>query len=555
MQDESLEYKNKIIQIKKQLSRIQELGIDTNKYEEILNSILSSIENDLDESNRKEIFKEAFVNKSYVDGISKLNNLMFLLEEYNTYYKAFNTSIYIDLSLEEELGPEKINKFVSEIQSTLKSLKVSNHLHFKDEKMVLEKVYDVTYKLIKRELITNGKSNLLEAIKSNEIDSSFIEELITKDIKSSNKTQELNSKLHELKSKGLESSLLNEELILLLIDKPEITDTEKISEFEQLSNNIYKNGVKIKDAKKSTKQTQEIIEMAKSNLKDRRKDLIKAKMLQMGPYVLPSLVVAGAIFGTLSKTKKDSMQDYYEVKTKTYSTYDESVKDKELTHEFKDGISNGATIVTVNKYSTWKENNGREIINYEVADIPSRNIEDYALLDETNGLIKTGSDFQNSNALKNSEVPYKNNKEVTIVNVSEYTNPVKKLNKEYYISNALIGITIELIGLAIALAMAKLIMLGTSIKEEVEFRKSEVQRCKNSLYNLYKQLEQERIKLKFLLDSNDKLKKEYIDFYNKNKILLYSEKETFNETMKILEELDKVKINENEVKIKRKVLN
>ncbi len=555
MQDESLEYKNKIIQIKKQLSRIQELGIDTNKYEEILNSILSSIENDLDESNRKEIFKEAFVNKSYVDGISKLNNLMFLLEEYNTYYKAFNTSIYIDLSLEEELGPEKINKFVSEIQSTLKSLKASNHLHFKDEKMVLEKVYDVTYKLIKRELITNGKSNLLETIKLNEIDSSFIEELITKDIKSSNKTQELNSKLHELKSKGLESSLLNEELILLLIDKPEITDTEKISEFEQLSNNIYKNGVKIKNAKKSTRQTEEIIEMAKSNLKDRRKDLIKAKMLQMGPYVLPSLVAAGAIFGTLSKAKKDSIQDYYEVKTKTYSTYDESVKDKELAHEFKDGISNRATIVTVNKYSTWKENNGREIINYEVADIPSRNIKDYALLDETNGLIKTGSDFQNSNALKNSEVPYKNNKEVTIVNVSEYTNPVKKLNKEYYISNALIGITMELIGLAIALAMAKLIMLGTSIKEEVEFRKSEVQRCKNGLYNLYKQLEQERIKLKFLLDSSDKLKEEYIDFYNQNKALLYSEKETFNETMKILEELDKVKINENEVKIKRKVLN
>lgn len=555
MQDESLEYKNKIIQIKKQLSRIQELGIDTNKYEEILNSILSSIENDLDESNRKEIFKEAFVNKSYVDGISKLNNLMFLLEEYNTYYKAFNTSIYIDLSLEEELGPEKINKFVSEIQSTLKSLKASNHLHFKDEKMVLEKVYDVTYKLIKRELITNGKSNLLETIKLNEIDSSFIEELITKDIKSSNKTQELNSKLHELKSKGLESSLLNEELILLLIDKPEITDTEKISEFEQLSNNIYKNGVKIKNAKKSTRQTEEIIEMAKSNLKDRRKDLIKAKMLQMGPYVLPSLVAAGAIFGTLSKAKKDSIQDYYEVKTKTYSTYDESVKDKELAHEFKDGISNRATIVTVNKYSTWKENNGREIINYEVADIPSRNIKDYALLDETNGLIKTGSDFQNSNALKNSEVPYKNNKEVTIVNVSEYTNPVKKLNKEYYISNALIGITMELIGLAIALAMAKLIMLGTSIKEEVEFRKSEVQRCKNGLYNLYKQLEQERIKLKFLLDSSDKLKEEYIDFYNQNKALLYSEKETFNVTMKILEELDKVKINENEVKIKRKVLN
>ena len=549
--DESLEYKIKINQIKKQLNRIKELGISTEKYETILNNVLTNIEKDLDESNKKDIFKDAFVSQNYVDGITKLNKLMFLLEEYNTYYKAFNTAIYIDMSLEEEIGPEKINKFVSEMQGVLKSLKVSNHLHFEDERMVIEKVYDVVYKLIKRELIISGNSILLDSVKLNEIDSSFIEELINKDISLSNNKSGLKQKLHELKGKGLESSLLDKDLIVLLIDSPNNKfKSEKVSEFEQMSNNIYKNSLDIKRLSGSNNQLKVEIDKKEEEIIEDKRNLRKFRIKRLAPFVVATLATSGGVFGLWKLMKKVTTGDYYEIRSKVYSTYDGRVIDKELTHNFKDDSTSDKKI-TVSKYSVWNEKNGREVTTYDVGNIAPMDIKDYALLDETNGLIKKYTTFQGGDQLLNTNVPFKNQDEITIVTIDEYSNPVKKLDLGSYLFLSIFS-TIAILGTEFILMATSINFATLDYSSEADRYKHYLKISKEKLSSLHKELESERIKLKFLLESNEELKNKYIDFYNKNSVLLLSERETFNKTIEILEQINSLSL--EKVNINRKVL-
>ena len=93
---------------------------------------------------------------------------------------------------------------------------------------------------------------------------------------------------------------------------------------------------------------------------------------------------------------------------------------------------------------------------------------------------------------------------------------------------------------------------GKTKEQAEELALEELKISKEKLSSLHKELETERIKLKFLLESNEELKNKYIDFYNKNSVLLLSERETFNKTIEILEQINSLSL--EKVNINRKVL-
>ena len=551
MADESLEYKNRIYEIKKQLIRIKELGVDTSKYEEILNDTIKDIEKSVLDANKKDVFKSAFVSQSYLNGLNKLDRLMVLLGEYNSYYKAFNTALYIDLSLKEEIGIDKLNKFVNDIIYSIRSLKSANHLNFEDEQLVLRKVYDVAYKLIKKEILFNSYSRLLEEIKSNNIDSGFIEELISKDIQTSKNNAKLDQKLYEIKQNGLSSSLLDEELILLLLNQPNsVIQKEKNDRFIDISNSIYKNSLDISESFKNGTELAKGLSNIEKEIKRQKKDYRKVKTKNIViPLLSLSLSFTG-VYATWKACKKGSYENYCDVKTKTYSTFNDEVVEKNEGKKFTNNMNDK---ITVKKYGHWiydeDHNYGyREVTEYKVSDIVSKkDIKDYALLDETTGLIKSNISQENEGYLESSDLPLKNINDEVVVKIKSYENPVKKLYKEEWILKS-IGLT--MVELAVLVPFIT-IVFPYGLYEDSYDTRMRIKKVIEIYNSLYDELESERIKLKFLLDSNEELKQEYLEFYNKNKFLLSSEKETHNITMEMLEKTENVDM--SKINIKRRI--
>ena len=552
MADESLEYKNRIYEIKKQLIRIKELGVDTSKYEELLNNTIKDIEKSVFDANKKDVFKSAFVSQSYLNGLNKLERLMVLLGEYNSYYKAFNTALYIDLSSKEEIGIDKLNKFVNDIIYSIRSLKSANHLNFEDEQLVLRKVYDVAYKLIKKEILFNCNSRLLEEIKSNNIDSGFIEELISKDIQASKNNVKLNQKLYEIKQNGLSSSLLDEELILLLLNQPNsVIQKEKNDRFIDMSNSIYKNSLDISESfEKGTELVKDLSDTEKE-IKSQKKDYRKERTKRIVIPLLSFSVSFTGIYATWKACKKDSYENYCDVKTKTYSTFNDNVIEKNEGKEFTNDMNDK---VMVKKYGHWiydkdSEYGYREVTEYKVSDIISKkDIKDYAVLDETTGLIKSNISQENEGYLESSDLPLKNINDEVVVKIKSYENPVKELNKGDWILKSIIFTALELV----ILVPFNTIAFPYELYGDSYDTKMGIKRVIEIYNSLYDELENERIKLKFLLESNEKLKKEYLEFYNKNKLLLSGEKETHSITMKMLEKTQSIDM--SKINIRRKIL-
>lgn len=552
MADESLEYKNRIYEIKKQLIRIKELGVDTSKYEELLNDTIKDIEKSVFDANKKDAFKSAFVSQSYLNGLNRFDRLMVLLEEYNSYYKAFNTALYIDLSLKEEIGIDKLNKFVNDIIYSIRSLKSSNHLNFDDEQLVLRKVYDVAYKLIKKEILYSSNSRLLEEIKLNNIDSGFIEELISKDIQASKNNAKLEQKLYELKQNGLSSSLLDEELILLLLNQPNsVIQKEKNDKFTNMSNSIYKNSLDISESFEKGTELANNLSNIEKEIKRQKKDYGKERTKRIVIPLLSFSLSFTGVYATWKACKKSSYGNYCDVKTKTYSTFNDEIVEKNEGKKFTNDMNDK---VTVKKYGHWIYDKDhkygyREVTEYKVSDIISKkDIKDYALLDETTGLIKSYISQENEGYLESSDLPLKNINDEVVVKIKSYENPVKELNKEEWILKSVLLTILELTVLGTFTA----IVFPYRLYEDSYDTKMRIKKVIEIYNSLYDELERERIKLKFLLDSNEELKKEYLKFYNKNKFLLSSEKETHNLTMEMLEKNQNIDM--SKINIKRRIL-
>ncbi len=476
MADESLEYKNRIYEIKKQLIRIKELGVDTSKYEEILNDTIKDIEKSVFDANKKDVFKSAFVSQSYLNGLNKLDRLIVLLGEYNSYYKAFNTALYIDLSLKEEIGIDELNKFVNDIIYSIRSLKSSNHLNFEDEQLVLRKVYDVAYKLIKK---------------------------------------------------------------------------EKNDKFTNMSNSIYKNSLDISESFEKGTELANNLSNIEKEIKRQKKDYGKERTKRIVIPLLSFSLSFTGVYATWKACKKSSYGNYCDVKTKTYSTFNDEIVEKNEGKKFTNDMNDK---VTVKKYGHWIYDKDhkygyREVTEYKVSDIISKkDIKDYALLDETTGLIKSYISQENEGYLESSDLPLKNINDEVVVKIKSYKNPVKELNKEEWILKSVLLTILELTVLGTFTA----IVFPYVLYEDSYDTKMRIKKVIEIYNSLYDELESERIKLKFLLDSNEELKKEYLKFYNKNKFLLSSEKETHNLTMEMLEKNQNIDM--SKINIKRRFL-
>lgn len=231
--------------------------------------------------------------------------------------------------------------------------------------------------MIKLEIIYSNNSSLLEYIRSDNSDTSYITKLIKDDIQIlSDNNKELCNKVRELEKVGLgDKQFLDKELIMLL-------SIDDINNFTSKAKEIFLNNIdeytnvsnELMTLNRNNKiTTDEIIEIKKYNKIISLKKLLKriSFLVNMG---LVSIAIAFSI-----KSAKNITQDT-EYKTVT-TTYDTSMPEKDITEEY---LSSRDNSVSLTEYSPWEEpgyfrdNYKRNVYEYDLINVEFyENIEDY----------------------------------------------------------------------------------------------------------------------------------------------------------------------------------
>ena len=207
--DQAIEYKSLLQKTKSAIEDIETLGFDTKPYYDMLNKIIDSVENNVD-SRQADSTATMFLTMDYSKGIEHLKNFYLILEKYEAYFTIMNACKFLEIKLKKSLSKEEVEVYSKEIINMLNKLRYSETIKYEDEQKVVEKAFNIAYQFIKLELINFGESKIYESSKDHEIDCSFFNECILKDLEHINlsdpKYESLSLELYEMKSKGLGKS-------------------------------------------------------------------------------------------------------------------------------------------------------------------------------------------------------------------------------------------------------------------------------------------------------------------------------------------------------------
>ena len=318
--DVALNYKAKLTNIEEKIEEIEAIGFNMNTFKEELEKIISDTNSKVKIS-KKNTF-DGFIIADYSNAISRLDKLDNALESYEIYVKVNN---YAEFLARNEIPKDKISEIVREVRLLLKKLSNSSVIDYEEEKKVVEPFYNGVFKVICYETYYTGRSELLDYCAQNDVDKTFIERQIKdclKEIDIEN-YPEIASKYYEIKRDGLNSSLLDNDFIKLLVFKDE---KDKLKDSVLESANKMVEEIKSVDTQIETKLSEldkadSKIVYALNDIKDSIRDLFKSIISLAIALSIP----VGVYFGSIFLLKKLFKEYSYEVKKETYSSYDNSI--------------------------------------------------------------------------------------------------------------------------------------------------------------------------------------------------------------------------------------
>ncbi len=249
MVDQAIEYKSLLNKVDIMINNVNTLGMDTKRYKETLKKIIDEVESSTKVSKTKWGNNASMILIcDYGLGIKKLRALELELSEYEVYFKAINSCEYLLMKIDRidsVDSKEEVKSYANEIIESLKSIKFSSTIHYSDEKKIVEKIYDVAYRIIKLEIITMGSSEVYEYIKKYDVDTYFLDNFIRKEIETINlkdeKNKKIKEKIYELSRNGLDANYFDIELIKLLMCNSNDIDLKEIiiKELNSLKKEIH----------------------------------------------------------------------------------------------------------------------------------------------------------------------------------------------------------------------------------------------------------------------------------------------------------------------------
>ncbi len=414
--DYSIIYNGKLKEIKDNLQKLEDIKIIIPTFKEAVENIIKkteiSIENnyklfnnanqtlDLDEANAK----------IYCQASKEIDNLnQQIIKEYDIYYKI--TMKYNKLlSLVDDVTEDNICDIVTDCRSILELLKSSSNIDYSFEKDITEKIYQLTYRIIKLELIYSNSAGLLYALK-NPTDQNYITELIKEDInlldENNPDTKLVKEKVDKLKENGLNNMfLLDKNLIVLLAILTDKNLSHKVKDqflnslkkYTKIENDMQKTELAISNSK---------VDEIKKSLKIHNLKIFKKKVfLSMNLLLVTSSIVGSAIaIGKLTENKENK------VKTTVYDSFRDT---KEITERYEDLDTDTISLI---EYSPWDEPGyfrdeySRNVYTYDLEGIKKKytNIEDY-LTSDLKEKIKLSEENEEIETKKPKDLDYTKNK-------------------------------------------------------------------------------------------------------------------------------------------------
>lgn len=547
MVDQALEYKSLLNKVDIMINNVNKLGMDTKKYKEVLKEIINEVESSTKVSKSKWGNNASMVLIcDYALGIKKLRALELELSEYEVYFKAINSCEYLFMRIEETKtidSKEEVESYANEIIESLKAIKFSSTIHYSDEKQIVEKIYDVAYKIIQLEIITLGHSEVYEYIKNYDIDTYFLDRCIRKDIELLNlkddNNKKIKEKIYELSRNGLDANYFDIELIKLLMCNSNDID---------LKDNIIK---ELNNLKKEINDTVNVYDRTLSRcnysfdelhrrltiLKKYRKEVFK----RVTATIVSSSIVIGGFLCINTLMKKLSTSKVYPKTTTTYS--DEYGNVVENSYSYVENKEQDSTYIYV--YTDWYDDFWRDeikdIYTYDVSNVDLENIEDYLNLNYT----ELDSNKETVSLRDGKNLPEKGYVEVEKITIDrskeeEYTN------NDMYILFSIWSYTLY-IGILAVIEYKKFDkysdgnylgiinnmyqLFENNIKDykkdKVKY-KNELQECKSYLNNLLEQI-----------NKYEELRTRFNELYNQNKYLLENPEKLLSKIDTLSQELSK----------------
>lgn len=318
--DVALNYKAKLIQVEDKIEEIERIGFNVKPFREELEKII------IDTNSKVKISKkntfDGFIIADYSNAISRLDKLDNALEPFEVYVKVNN---YAKFLARNEISKDKISEIVREVRFLLKKLANSSVIDYEEEKKVVEPFYNGVFKAICYETYYTGRSELLVYCVQNDVDKTFIERQIKDCLKNINieNYPEIASKYYEIKRDGLNSSLLDNDFIKLLVfkdEKDKLKDTvlesanKMVKEIKSVDTQIE---TKLSELDKADSEKVYALDDIIDSIRDLAKSIISLAIALSIPV--------GVYFGSIFLLKKLFKEYSYEVKKETYSSYDNSI--------------------------------------------------------------------------------------------------------------------------------------------------------------------------------------------------------------------------------------
>lgn len=321
MHDEGIKYNSLYGEVELAITNIASLGFDMKEFIEKLKEIHNDVNSKVKVNYYKGLAEASYI-QSYSNGIWQLEKLKSELDKFDIYVQAQNICEYINIKLDGDLSDTELSKLVSKMIYTLKMIVKSPTIDYDNEKYIVEKIYETSYNVIKLELLHMGESQLFLFAKSEDINISYFNKLILKDIEKidlkEEKNKRLKTKLYELGQKGIYSNYLDLDLIKLIL----LSDGDYNLK-ETLINRINALAVEIIDETTKIGDSCSTLEIALERKKDALKEvkeISKQFRKKIVSLILSVSILSGGAYGIAKLSKRLEEKTDYDKRVQIYSS-------------------------------------------------------------------------------------------------------------------------------------------------------------------------------------------------------------------------------------------
>ncbi len=408
--------------IRDKIDILNRYGFDTKEYEEALNSIINST-NDNIETNSESCSDVAvkFVNEAaYASTLKKLKLLEDELSEKQALVKIYFriSSLNVEVKKTVDFSEEKIDMYVEESK---KILEESNHIKnasLSETKKITLDIYNAIYEVIKLELLANGKSSLLNYMLSNKIGLEFINDLVREDIELLKQKDLYNSEVekyvNEVSKDGIDYTYANDELILsiaLLLDN-------------RVNNRLRNRKVELKEeidkiAEKSEENEEIKDELEEKRYKKSRRRTRNKAQASIGAIILALTCIGYKAFPAL--TKSECTEVTYKTTREAYDTISDETRTEETY-----GNKDKSEFTKLKVYGPVREDGKREVTVYSLSDLEFDDLSEYteAVSEKTAYKGKQTVDYSFGEQLSREEY--------SVVEKMTYGEAKEEFNEEKY---------------------------------------------------------------------------------------------------------------------------